>query len=350
MSAIERLVDELERSYAEAQERLADPAVYNDHRQAASAGRRLKELETPKKLAVAWRQARADLEDARGDVELAGMTAELEAEVDRLEDELKLALIERDPADEKDVIVEVRQGVGGDEAALWAGDLYRMLTRYAERLRFKTETLSTSENETGGFKEVVFAVKGQGAFSVFKYEGGTHRVQRVPETESQGRIHTSTATVAVMPEAEDVEIELRPEELQIDVYRSSGPGGQSVNTTDSAVRIVHKPTGIKVECQEERSQLQNKEKAMRYLRARLYQLALDEAQAKEAAARRAQLGTGERSEKIRTYNFQEGRVTDHRIKHTSHQLADVLAGGDELDGFIDGLLAAERTAQLADGE
>jgi peptide chain release factor 1 len=183
-----------------------------------------------------------------------------------------------------------------------------------------------------------------------KHEAGVHRVQRVPVTESQGRIHTSTATVAVMPEAEEVEVELRPEDLQIDVYRSSGPGGQSVNTTDSAVRIVHKPTGLKVEMQEERSQLQNKEKGMRYLRARLYQKALDEAQAKEAATRRAQLGTGERSEKIRTYNFPEGRVTDHRIKHTSHQLADVLSGGEELDGFIDGLLAAERTAQLADGE
>jgi len=202
MSTIERLVEELERSHAEAQERMADPAVYNDRVEGAKAGRRLKELEEPWRLAEEWRQATADLEAARTDPELQPLVAEYEAEAERLEDELKLALVERDPADDKDVIVEIRQGVGGDEAALWAGDLHRMLTRFAERRGFRTETLSTSENEAGGFKEVVFAVKGQGAFSVFKYEGGTHRVQRVPETESQGRIHTSTATVAVMPEVE----------------------------------------------------------------------------------------------------------------------------------------------------
>ena len=206
--AIERLVDELDRSYAEAQERLSDPAVYNDHRQAADAGRRLKELETPKRLADAWRESRESLDVARDDPELAPMVSELEGELERLESELTLALVERDPADEKDVIVEIRQGVGGDEAALWASDVQRMLTRYAERIGLKTETLSTSESEGGGVKETVFAVKGQGAFSIFKFEGGTHRVQRVPETESQGRIHTSTATVAVMPEAEEVEIEI----------------------------------------------------------------------------------------------------------------------------------------------
>jgi len=344
MSAIERLVDELERSYAEAQERLADPAVYNDHRQAAAAGRRLKELEAPKKLADAWKQARADLEDARADAELAGMTAELEAETDRLEDELKLALIERDPADEKDVIVEIRQGVGGDEAALWAGDLYRMLTRYAERLRFKTETLSTSENETGGFKEVVFAVKGQGAFSVFKYEGGTHRVQRVPETESQGRIHTSTATVAVMPEVEEVEIEIEDKDLKVDVMRSTGPGGQSVNTTDSAVRVTHLPTGIVVAMQDEKSQLQNRQKAMRVLRARLYEAERDKQQAALAATRRSQIGTGERAEKIRTYNFPENRLTDHRIKLTTHRLDQVLGG--DLDEYTQALRAEEQRQAL----
>jgi peptide chain release factor 1 len=344
MTAIERLVDELERSYAEAQERVADPAVYNDHRQAADAGRRLKELEVPKKLADAWRQARADLEDARGDVELAGMTAELEAEVDRLEDELKLALIERDPADEKDVIVEIRQGVGGDEAALWAGDVYRMLTRYAERLRFKTETLSTSENETGGFKEIVFAVKGRGAFSVFKYEGGTHRVQRVPETESQGRIHTSTATVAVMPEVEDVEIEIEDKDLRVDVMRSTGPGGQSVNTTDSAVRVTHLPTGIVVAMQDEKSQLQNRQKAMRVLRARLYEAERERQQAQLAATRRSQIGGGERAEKIRTYNFPENRLTDHRIKLTTHRLDHVLDG--ELDEYTQALRAEEQRQAL----
>jgi len=345
VSAIERLVEELERSYSEVQERLADPAVYNDHRQAADAGRRLKELETPKRLADEWLQARADLEDARGDPELSGMASELEADVERLEDELKLALVERDPADDKDVIVEIRQGVGGDEAALWAGDVYRMLSRYAERLRFKTETLSTSENETGGFKEVVFAVKGEGAFSVFKYEGGTHRVQRVPETESQGRIHTSTATVAVMPEAEEVEVPIEDKDLKVDVMRSTGPGGQSVNTTDSAVRVTHLPTGMVVTMQDEKSQLQNRQKAMRVLRARLNEAEREKQQAALAATRRSQIGGGERAEKIRTYNFPENRLTDHRIKLTTHRLDQVLGG--DLDEYTQALRAEEQRQALA---
>jgi len=345
MSTIDRLVDELERSYAEVQERMSDPAVYSDHRQVAEAGRRLKELEGPVRLAEAWRRASADLEAARSDPELASLAAELESEAERLEDELKLALVEKDPADERDVIVEIRQGVGGDEAALWAGDLYRMLTRYAERRAFRTETLATSENEAGGFKEVVFAVKGQGAYSVFKYEGGTHRVQRVPETESQGRIHTSTATVAVMPEVEDVEVSVDEKDLKIDVFRSTGPGGQSVNTTDSAVRITHLPTGIVVAMQDERSQLQNREKAMRVLRARLYEAERGKQLAEVAAARRSQIGGGERAEKIRTYNFPENRLTDHRIKLTAHRLDQILGG--ELDEFTDALQAEDRRRALA---
>ncbi|MBA3433055.1 MAG: peptide chain release factor 1 [Actinobacteria bacterium] len=323
---------------------MSDPAVYNDRRHAAEWGRRLKELEGAKRLSDAWRQATADLEDARDDQELASMASELETEVARLEDELKLALVEKDPADDKDVIVEIRQGVGGDEAALWANDLYRMLSRYAERRRFKIETLSTSENEAGGFKEIVFAIKGQGAFSVFKYEGGTHRVQRVPETESQGRIHTSTATVAVMPEVEDVEIEVEEKDLKVDVFRSTGPGGQSVNTTDSAVRITHVPTGVVVAMQDEKSQLQNKQKAMRVLRARLYERERALQQAEQAAARRSQIGTGERAGKIRTYNFPESRITDHRIKLTAHRLDQVLEG--DLAEFTDALQSEDRRQSL----
>jgi len=346
MSTIERLVDELQRSYAEAQERMSDPAVYNDRKLVADAGRRLKELEGPNRLAEQWKLAQADLEDARGDPELTGMATELEEQIAGLEEDLRLALVEKDPADEKDVIVEIRPGVGGDEAAIWAGDVYRMLTRYAERRGYRTETLSTSESESGGFKEIVFAVKGDGAFSVFKYEGGTHRVQRVPETESQGRIHTSTATVAVMPEVEDVEVLVEEKDLKIDVMRSTGPGGQSVNTTDSAVRITHLPTRIVVTMQDERSQLQNRERAMRVLRARLYEGERARQLAEVAASRRSQIGGGERAEKIRTYNFPENRLTDHRVKLTVHRLDRVLEG--ELDEFTDTLQAEDRRLALAE--
>ncbi|MBD0330946.1 MAG: peptide chain release factor 1 [Thermoleophilia bacterium] len=344
MAAFEDLVGELERSYRDLQERMADPAVYNDHREAASAGRRLKELEGPFRLAQDWRATRDDLEAARGDGDLRELVPELEERLAGLEEELRLALVERDPADSKDVIVEVRQGAGGDEAALWAADLHRMLTRYAERRGFRTEDLSASANDGGGFKEVVFAVRGEGAYSVFKWEGGTHRVQRVPVTESQGRIHTSTATVAVMPEAEEVEIQIDPGDLKVDVYRSTGPGGQSVNTTDSAVRITHLPTGLVVAMQDEKSQLQNRQKALRVLRARLYELERAKADAEAAAARRAQVGTGERAEKIRTYNFPENRVTDHRIHLTLHRLERVLEG--ELDELTEALAAEDRRRAL----
>jgi peptide chain release factor 1 len=344
MAIFEELLDELDRSYHETQERLSDPAVYGDRREAAEVGRRLKELEAPHKLAQEWRAAREDLEDARGDGDLRELVPELEERMGRLEEELKLALVERDPADRKDVLVEVRQGVGGDEAALWAADVYRMLARYAERRGFRIEELSASANDGGGVKEVVFAVKGDGAYSVFKWEGGTHRVQRVPVTESQGRIHTSTATVAAMPEAEEVEVDVDPNDLKIDVYRSTGPGGQSVNTTDSAVRITHVPTGVVVAMQDEKSQLQNRQKALRVLRARLYELERAKREAEEAAVRRAQVGTGERAEKIRTYNFPENRVTDHRIHLTLHKLDRVLEG--ELDELTEALTAEARRRAL----
>ena len=344
MAALDDLIAELDRSYEEAQARLSDPAVYNDHREAADVGRRLKELEGPYKLAQQWKQARDDLEAARADSELAEMAADYETEVARLEEELKLALAERDPADDKDVIVEIRQGVGGDEAALWAAELQRMLQRYAEKRGFKFEQIETNANEGGGLKEGVFAIKGDGAYSIFKFEGGTHRVQRVPETESAGRIHTSTATVAVMPEADDVDLEIDESDLKIDVFRSSGPGGQSVNTTDSAVRITHVPTGIVVAMQDERSQLQNREKAMRVLRARIFEAERERQAAEQAAARSAQVGTGARAEKIRTYNFPENRVTDHRIKLTTHRLDQVLQG--DLEDYTDALISDQQRRAL----
>jgi peptide chain release factor 1 len=331
--ALDELVQELLRSYDEAQERMSDPAVYDDRREAADVGRRLKELEEPVRLAQQWRQATDDLEAARTDAELAEMVPDYEAEVARLEEELRLSLVERDPADEKDVIVEVRGGEGGEEGRLWAGDLARILQRYAERRGFRWEPLD----------EGTFAVKGDGAYSVFKFEGGTHRVQRVPETESQGRIHTSTATVAVMPEAEDVDVNIDESDLKIDVFRSSGPGGQSVNTTDSAVRITHVPTGIVVAMQDERSQLQNREKAMRVLRARLYESERERIAAEQAATRSAQVGRGERAEKIRTYNFPQNRVTDHRVK-VNVALEQVMNGA--LDDFTAALTDDERRRAL----
>lgn len=348
---IEQLVEQIEARFAELERQMSDPEVIGDRERYAEVGRRYRELKPARDLAAEWRTVRDDLEGAREllaegeDEELRRVVEEAPARLERLEEEIRLAMVERDPNDAKNVIVEIRAGAGGDEAALFAGDLFKMLTRYAEARGFSTEALSQSPSDAGGFKEVTFEVRGEGAYSVFKFEGGTHRVQRVPETESQGRIHTSTATVAVLPEVEEVEVEIDPNDLQIDVYRSSGPGGQSVNTTDSAVRITHKPTGIVVSMQDEKSQLQNKERAMRVLRARLYEQQLAEQQAKIASERRAQVGTGERSEKVRTYNFPQGRVTDHRIKLTSHNLDGVLSG--ELDEFTEALAAEEKRRRLA---
>jgi peptide chain release factor 1 len=343
---IESLVEQIEARYADVQEQMADPAVIADRQRYAEAGRQFNHLAPAARLAEDWRRAVSDAEGAQELIDEGADDPELRDElrasrerVEELEEEIRLAMVEADPNDDKNVIVEVRGGAGGDEAGLWAGDLYRMLTRYAERLGFQTETLDASDGS------YTFEVRGDGAFSRFKYEGGTHRVQRVPATESQGRIHTSTATVAVLPEAEDVEVQVDPNDLEIDVYRSSGPGGQSVNTTDSAVRITHKPTGLVVSMQDEKSQLQNRERAMKVLRARLYDMKAAEQQAELAADRRSQVGTGERAEKIRTYNFPQRRVTDHRVEGlTVHNLESVLEG--ELDTITGALQDAEKRRRL----
>jgi peptide chain release factor 1 len=268
----------------------------------------------------------------------------LKEEREKLEEEIKVLLLGKDPRDEKDVIMEIRAGAGGEEASLFAADLFRMYTRYAEKKGWKVEVLGSSESDMGGFKEVIFEIKGKGAFSKLKFESGVHRVQRIPVTESGGRIHTSTATVAVLPEAEEVEVKIDPNDLKIETFRASGPGGQHVNVTDSAVRITHLPTGMVVQCQEERSQIQNREKAMRILRARLYEKLMEEQAKKLAEERRQQVGTGDRSERVRTYNFPQNRVTDHRIGFTVHNLEEFLDG--EIDEVIEALAAAERAERL----
>jgi peptide chain release factor 1 len=337
---IDDLVGQIEARFAELERELSDPEVIGHRARFLASSRAYSELEPAARLATEYRRAADDLQAAGelltengDDPEMRALLESSRERIGELEEEIRLAMVERDPNDDKNVIVEIRPGAGGDEAALWAGDLYRMLTRYAERRGFTVEPLSIGDGS------YTFAVKGDGAYSVFKFEGGTHRVQRVPETESQGRVHTSTATVAVLPEAEDVEVEVDENDLQIDVYRSSGPGGQSVNTTDSAVRITHKPSGIVVSMQDEKSQLQNRERAMRVLRARLYDRALAEQRATIDASRLAQVGTGQRAEKIRTYNYGEQRVKDHRINLLVHNLDGILIG--ELD---------ELTAALQDDE
>ena len=270
---------------------------------------------------------------------------ESKARIEELEQEIRIMLLPKDPNDDKNVFVEIRAGAGGDESALFAAEIYRMYNLYADSRRWKTELVSLNENGIGGFKEVVFMINGQGAYSRLKYESGVHRVQRVPETESGGRIHTSTITVAIMPEAEEVDVELDMNDCKFDVFRSSGNGGQSVNTTDSAVRLTHLPTGIVISCQDEKSQLKNKDKAIKVLRSKLYELELEKLQGEEAELRRSQVGTGDRSEKIRTYNFPQGRCTDHRIKLTLHKLDAIMNGN--IDEIIDSLIAADQTAKLA---
>ena len=350
----DKLAD-IERRFSEIEGQLSDASIASDQNRLRDLGREHSELAPIVQAYREHRKVSGDLEAAREMLRessgadsafLRDEIAGYEDRISKLDHELREMLVPKDPNDDRDVIVEIRSAAGGDEAALFARDLYQMYQRYAEARRWKTEPLSATGSELGGFKDVTFAVKGKGAFSRLKYEGGVHRVQRVPATESQGRIHTSTATVAVLPEAEDVDVQINPNDLKIDVFRSSGPGGQSVNTTDSAVRITHLPTGEVVACQEERSQLQNKERAMRILRARLLERAQREQAAKIAAERKSAVGTGDRSEKIRTYNFPQSRVTDHRIGITSHRLQEILDG--RLDELIEPLTRHFRAEKLKD--
>ncbi len=347
-------LDEIEEKLGEVNERLGDPEVLKDQAAYRELARAHAELSAIVDRYREFKSVRSELTEARkmlketGDTEmedfLRGEIETLEAREASLNEELKLLLIPADPRDEKNVIVEIRAGAGGDEAALFAGDLFRMYSRYAESHGWRVEPLSSSPSELGGFKEVIFDVKGKGAYSRLKFESGVHRVQRIPVTESGGRIHTSTATVAVLPEAEEVELEIDPADIRIDIFRSTGPGGQSVNTTDSAVRITHLPTGVVVSCQDEKSQLQNKEKALRILRARLLKTEQERQQREQAAERRSQVGTGDRSERIRTYNYPQGRVTDHRVGLTLHNLEGVLDGG--ISEFIDALRATDNAEKL----
>jgi peptide chain release factor 1 len=350
-------LEELEQEHADAEARLADPELIADQARYQEVARRYRELEGLVQVSRALRQRTEDLETAKeliseleGDdrEEMRAEAAEAEADIERLEGELRVLLLPPDPNAGKNVIVEIRGAEGGEEANLFARDLYEMYAGYAGRMGWKLEVLGSDVSDMGGFNEVTFLLKGEGVWPRLHQEGGPHRVQRVPVTESQGRIHTSSATVTVLPEAEEVEVAIDPNDLQIDVYRSSGPGGQSVNTTDSAVRITHKPTGLVVAMQDEKSQIQNRAKAMQVLRSRLLKLEQDRQAAELSDARKGQVGGGGRSEKIRTYNFKENRVTDHRIGLTLYKLDKVLAG--ELDEVIDALVAAEQTARLsADG-
>ena len=347
-------LDRIENRYLALEQQMADPAIAVDYQRVTKLAREQTELREVVDTYRNYKRVKQELGEAQELLDLSDdpeMQELAQAEIDdlageeqQLAEQLRTLLLPKDPRDQKNVIVEIRAGAGGNEAGLFAADLFRMIIHYAENRRWKTQVLSSNQSGIGGYKEIIFEVRGDGAYSRLKYESGVHRVQRVPETESQGRIHTSTSTVAVLPEAEDVEIEIDPNDLRIDIYRSSGPGGQSVNTTDSAVRITHVPTGLKVQCQDEKSQLQNRLRAMAILRARLYDIEMERQQAELGAERRSQLGTGDRSEKIRTYNYPQNRVTDHRIGVSSYNLAAVMDG--ELDMFIDELATAEQSEKL----
>lgn len=355
---IEKL-EAVEQRYIELTQKIADPEIIAKHeewRKLAKEHAALEEIvncfREYKKTLEQIEENQEMLKEASGDVEMEELIKsdlkELEEKQAKLKEHLKILLLPKDPNDEKSVIVEIRAGTGGEEAALFAGDLFRMYSRYAEKQGWKAEIIDSNPTELGGYKEIIFEINGHGAYSRLKYESGVHRVQRVPTTEAGGRIHTSAATVAVLPEAQEIDIEINPNDLRIDIFRSSGHGGQSVNTTDSAVRITHLPTGIVVTCQDERSQLKNKEKAMKVLRARLLEKAQEEQNQKIAENRRSQVGSGDRSERIRTYNFPQGRITDHRIGLTIHQLTNVLEG--ELDEIIDALIAEDQAKKLAQVE
>lgn len=345
----------LEEKYEDLSQKISDPEIINDQNQWKKLVKEHSDLEIIvskyrqyKKAEEGLEGAKEILHDKSADAELKEMAKmeadELEEEINNLEEELKILLLPKDPNDDKNVIVEIRAGAGGDEAGLFAADLFRMYTRYAENVGWKTEMMSVNETGVGGYKEVVFMIKGHGAYSQLKYESGVHRVQRIPSTESGGRIHTSTITVAVLPEVDDVDFELNMNDIRIDVFRSSGNGGQSVNTTDSAVRVTHEPTGTVVSCQDEKSQLKNKDKALKILRSRLLDVLIQEQNAEIAQDRKSQVGTGDRSERIRTYNFPQGRITDHRINLTMHKLDSFLNGN--IEEMIDALITTDQAEKL----